>query len=175
MRKSQFLRHLKHLNEEELRNELTQLYDKLAEVKQYYSMELGSADERKKIYDRAKKEISSKYATKSYRKPRRPRIQKINKILSDMAKKSVFTHELIDLYLYDVETALVFMRTYGFFSEVLANHIIGVYQKALLLAEGLRLQEELKTRCEEILRSSRYSLGINMDLEELTNQFMKNK
>lgn len=170
MRKSRFIKHLEQLTEEELREEMMLLYDKVDDVKTFYSMELGTADERVKLYDRAKKDITSKYATKSYRKPRRPRIQKINKILADMKKKSVFSHEILDLYLFDVETAITFMREYDFFSLVLAKHIIKVYEMAIRIIQDLKLESEFEERCSKILASTYFSPGIHIDLEDLYDE-----
>jgi len=81
MSKAKFSKHLKELNIEEMKHELLQLYTSIPEVRQHYAMELGTEADRKKIYDKVKKNIESKYATKSYRRPRRPRIQKINTLL----------------------------------------------------------------------------------------------
>jgi len=151
MRKSQFSKHLNELNEEELRQELTMLYSKVPEVKQYYAMELGSEGERKKLYDKAKKNIDSKYATKSYRKPRRPRIQKINAILSEMKKNAIFQHEMADLYLYDIEAALVFSVKYGFYSKVLSNHIISTFKKAMKIIRGHNFYDLFQERISLII------------------------
>ena len=165
MRKSQFIKHLEELNEEDLRNELIQLYNSIPEVKTFYSMELGSEKERKKLYDRAKKEITSKYATKSFRRPRRPRIQKINLILSEMKRKSIFSHEMADLYLYDVEEAVAFARKYQFYSDVLCNHVIKVYTEACRIIQEQVLQATYRERCENILDNVLYYPTIHMDLD----------
>jgi hypothetical protein len=81
MRKSSFIKHINQLEEEDLRSELLMLFSKVKGVSEFYKMELGSEADRKKLYDKAKKDIASKFATKSYRRPRRPRIQKTYKIL----------------------------------------------------------------------------------------------
>lgn len=172
MRKSQVIKHLDHLDEDELRSEILVLYEQVEGVKQYYTMELGSQADRQQIYDKAKKQIIAKYATKSYRKPRRPRIQKINLILASMAKKSVFTHELIDLYCYDAEAAIQFMRHYNYFSEILANHIIQIFEKAVKLIAGLKLWDEWRVRIEQIMASVRFSTGIHIELEDIYDKYL---
>ena len=86
MRKSNFVKHINALNEEELREEMGILYQKLEEVRKYYTMELGSAKDREKKYALAKKEIKAKFATKGIRKPRRPRVQKVRQILKKSDK-----------------------------------------------------------------------------------------
>jgi len=151
------------------------LYKNVPEVKTYYSMELGSEKERKKLYDRAKKEIVAKYATKSYRRPRRPRIQKINLILGEMKRKSVFAHEMADLYLFDVEQAVAFSRKYQFYSDVLSNHVIKVFNEACRIILEQVLQDLYKSRCQDILDNILYYPTIHMELEPTFYATFENK
>ncbi len=174
MRKSKFRKHLELLEEDELRRELDTLYEKIKAVREYYVMELGTAEDRKVLYDRAKSEIKAKYATKSYRKPRRPRIQKINYILSEMKKKSVFSHEMTDLYLFDVEAAILFMRQYDFFSEVLANHVISVFEEAIRLVRAQRLEGEWLNRCGNIVAGTRFLPGVQIELDRIFQEASAN-
>ncbi|MFT4566998.1 MAG: hypothetical protein ACI9FN_001961 [Saprospiraceae bacterium] len=167
MRKSQFIKHLEELNEDDLRDELLQLYKQVPEVKTYYSMELGTEKERKKLYDRTKKEIIAKYATKSFRRPRRPRIQKINLILAEMKRKSIFAHEMADLYLFDVEEAISFSRKYQFYSDVLSNHVIKTFTEACRIIQEQVLHDTYKERCESVLSNVLYYPTIHMDLEPI--------
>ena len=165
MRKSQFIKHLQELGEDDLREELLQLYKSVPEVKTYYSMELGSEKERKKLYDRVKKEIIAKYATKSFRRPRRPRIQKINLILAEMNRKSIFAHEMADLYLFDIEQAIEFSRKYQFYSNVLSNHVVKFFNEACRIIQEQVLQDTYRERCENILSNVLYYPTIHMDME----------
>ena len=170
MRKTKFRKHLDQLGEDDLRIELAALYDKLVEVRQYYQMELGSKKERDRRYAQAKKDITAKYKTKSFRKPRRPRIQKVKKILSELEKLSVFSHELIDIYLYDVETALEFTRTYDYFTQVLYNNISLSFEKACRLIALNSMEEEYYERCKKILDLSRYVIELYRNIEEIMAQ-----
>ena len=131
-------------------------------------MELGDDKERAKLYAKAKRDIEAKYATKSYRRPRRPRIQKVNKILSEMKKNSIFEHEMADLYLFDVETALRFSIKYGFFSKVLANHLVAVFKKALSIIHHQQLHDLYAERCTNIIDRSILVPEIHW---ELKNEF----
>lgn len=167
MSKAKFVKHLKELNIEEMRHELLGLYDKVSEVKKYYAMELGSDKDRKKIFDKAKKEIAAKYATKSYRRPRRPRIQKINAIISKIEKAAIFKHELIDLYLFDLETALVFIAKYNFYSKVIVNHTISIFKKAMKLIDEEFVHDMFKERCENIVDRSVLIYEIHMEIRPI--------
>jgi len=153
MRKSSFQKHIKQLNEEDLRSELMMLFSKVKEVSEYYKMELGTSADRQKMYDKAKKEITAKFATKSYRRPRRPRIQKINLIIRSTEGKSVIDYEMIDVYLHTVETAINFMIDYRFKSTPVDNIILKLFPKAYALIERSLLGDEYNERCENIMSS----------------------
>ncbi len=160
MRKNQFVKHLEKLDQEDLREELMQLFNKIPAVRDHYKMEFGGTEVRKKMYDAAKQNIASKYKTKSFRKPRRPRIQKIRQILNDLEKKAIFNYELIDVYLFDVETALSFARNYDYFTQVLFNNISKSFGRAAELIEHNMMQDDYKERCTEILQLSRYIIEL---------------
>jgi len=155
MRRSTFLKHIKNLEEEDLREELKLLYDKVKEVKQFYMMEIGSAEDRSKRYKKGKDEITAKFRTKSYRKPRRPRIQKINKIVSELKKISVFNYEMIDVYLFCTETGLNFMKEYRFDSIPLNNLISKSFDKAIDLILECKMENDFKERCSAISKSAK--------------------
>lgn len=164
MRKSQLVKHLSSLNEDELREEILRLYDRLDKVRQYYTMELGSEADRKKKYDAVKKEIIAKFATKSRRRPRRPRIQKIQRILSAAAKMSVFDFEMIDIYLFTVEEGLKFMRVYNFESTPLYNLIVKSFEKASQLIDLNHMHDQYRERCSQILGNARISKDIHKQI-----------
>ena len=162
MRRSTFNKHIDQLGEDELREELGVLYSKFEAVRTYYSMELGSEKDRQKRYESAKKEIRAKYATKSYRKPRRPRIQKINKILSELKKMSVFGFEMIDIYLFNVEEGLKFMKEYNFYSSPLFNILNNTFEKALILIKDSRMEDQYAPKVEKILKDSRIDFELHL-------------
>lgn len=155
MRSASFNKYINSLNTEELQSEIKMLYAKVPAVKEYYKMELGSEKERASLYKKTKAEIKSRYATKSYRRPRKPRIQKINKILSEMKKKSIFSHELVDLYLYDVEQCIALADEYRLFTTVMHNHINQVFTKAVRIIQSDKLEHLFEERCKEILKWTR--------------------
>ena len=169
MRKSNFIKQLNSLEEEDVRQELLMLYDKVAGVKAFYKMELGSSDQRKKTYEQAKKDIASKYKTKSYRRPRRPRIQKIQKIFTELKKITVLNFELIDVYLFDVESALHFAREYNYFSTPLFNNIVRSYKAALELISENGMHSEYEERCRNVVADSRVIFELYQEVVNLFN------
>ncbi|NNE26753.1 MAG: hypothetical protein HKN09_07910 [Saprospiraceae bacterium] len=165
MRKSVFLKHIEQLEEKDLRDELMTLYDKVQGVSKYYAMELGSDKDREKYFAGIKKQIKSKYATKSMRKPRRPRIQKINKILSEVAKTVLFDYEMIDIYLFNAEEAVNFMIIYNFFSTPVFNSILNSYVKALDLIASNRMEERYEASCQSILLLARIDRALYTNMK----------
>lgn len=170
MRRSSFNKYIVELSEDELKEELLKLFDKIPEVKLFYKMDLGSDKDRKKIYDKAKKDIAKKYVTKSYRRPRRPRIQKVNKILSELKKSSILSFELIDIYLFTSETALAFNKEYQFYSDVLTNNICLCFEKAMLLIKENRMEEDYKERALAVINSAPFDMEMRRRLKASYNQ-----
>mgnify|MGYP000698510814 CR=1 FL=1 len=166
MRKSHFKKHIEALSEQELREELDLLYSRLEEVRKFYTMELGSSKDRQKKYEAAKKAIAAKFATKGIRKPRRPRIQKVKQILNATGKMSVLSYEMIDIYLFTVETALNFMAKYNFYSVPIFNTVVQSFENALTLIEENKMDMEYEERCRQILGNSR----ISRDIHHLVNE-----
>ncbi len=174
MRQSTFHKHIQQLSEEDLKEELLTLFRKLDAVKDYYKIELGDAKDRQRLYDKAKKDIASKFATKSKRKPRRPRIQKALKILSEVKKKALFEYELIDIYLFTAETAWAFMDGYEFYSTPLHNIIVNTYEKAMVLISITKMEAEYQDRAEKLIHSIRYQINIQKSLKKAFNQAYPN-
>lgn len=167
MRLSSFKKFVNALGEEELREELLRVYTSLDEVKRFYKMDMGSEKDRERIFAKAKNEIAKKYLTKSYRKPRRPRIQKVNKILSDTRKSTILDYEMIDIYLFTCETALNFMDEYDFFSDVLVNNICGTFAKANNLIKENLMEDDFAERIAAIRTKAKISREVRNRIAEI--------
>jgi hypothetical protein len=170
MRSAAFTKYLNSLSPEELQKELKMLYSKIPAVKDFYKMELGDEKARASLYKKVKAEIDSRYATKSYRRPRKPRIQKVNKLLSDMKKKSIFSHELVDLYIYDLEQCIALADEYHIFTTVMYNHINQVFEKAIEIIMADKLEDMFKERIDEILDWTRKCWEEFYHLEDLYDE-----
>jgi hypothetical protein len=160
MRINKFLKHIDKLDEDDLRRELKLLYEKLDEVKRFYKFEIGDPKDKEKYYNKIKTNIKTKFATRSFRKPRRPRIQKLHSLLTQLKKDVVFDFELIDIYLYTVESAIEFMHDYYFQSEPLINLINKYFEKACLLIEANLMQNEYQSRVKEIVQKVRLNRAL---------------
>lgn len=154
MSRSSFIKHIKSLNQEELSDEIKMLYTKFKDVKSYYALELGSDEERKKMYNKAKKDITKLYLLRGkFRK--RPKVQKLNTLLSGLKKNAIFPHELIDLYLHSVEHALAFSKARKM-TEPTKNHIVKSYTEALKIISDSLMENEHDERCKQIISNVYY-------------------
>ena len=171
MRKSAFTKFLENLESDELKEELLLLYDKVPGVKAYYKMELGTDEERAKLYIGIKKQITSCYATRSLRRPRRPRIRKVQSILSLAKKDAIYDYELADVYLFNTEKAIEFMTKYGFYSEALSNTIRKSFEKAIHLIKLSLTEDMFRDRIKAITSNIFIDLFVRNELILLAKDF----
>lgn len=153
MRISEFNKFVQSLEKDDLAKELQLLYSKFKDVKAHYAMELGTSKDRTKIFESAKKKLASKFATKSFRKPRKPRIRAINALLKELHNRVVFEHEMIDIYLYNIEIGNKFMANYYFFSSPLYNTLSRNFETATRIITNAMLEDSYKERCLSIINN----------------------
>ena len=135
------------MNEEELREELDKLYSRYRDIKNYYTMELGEKDDRKKLLDKAKNSIERLYE----RRKTRSRLSKVNTLLKDISSISIFDHELADVYIHHVECATDHINYYGLRREADANHLASSFRKSVDLILRSQTQEDNVPRLEKCL------------------------
>lgn len=147
MRKTNFTKFLASLDEDELKAELDKLYSKYKPIKDYYTMELGDVEDRKKLLDRAKKSIGKLYE----RRKTRSRLSKVNNILKEISLISIFDHELADVYIHHVECATSHINFYGLRRDADANHLVTSFKKAVDLVTSSQTKEDNGPRLEEVI------------------------
>lgn len=147
MRKTNFTKFINSLTEEELREEMDKLFTKYKPVKEYYSMELGSDDDRKKLLDRAKNGIG-----KLYEKFRtRSRLTKVNSILKELSAISIFDYELADVYIHHIEAATNHLNYYGWARDADYNHLEKSFFKAVDLVTSSQSKDQFDDRFKDVL------------------------
>ena len=155
------------MNEDELREELDKLYSRYRDIKNYYTMELGEKDDRKKLLDKAKNSIERLYE----RRKTRSRLSKVNAILKDISSISIFDHELADVYIHHVECATDHINYYGLRREADANHLASSFRKSVDLILRSQTQEDNVPRLEKCLeRLHRFYALVNELGEYLDSQ-----
>lgn len=170
MQKSTFTKYIQSLNEEELRMELEALYIFSPDVKQYYVMELGSEKDRKRIYDAIKKNIESKYATRSIRRPRKPRISKIRAILRNLERQKSYSYELGDVYLFNVECATAYVKKHWILTDPIRNIILETYEKACLNIRDALLEDDYMDRINDCIANMKRQPSTAIEMEQIRDR-----
>lgn len=146
MRKTTFVKYLENATEEELRGELQTLYTKYPEIKEHYTMELGSEEDRKKIYAKAKKKLAKLY--ERYRT--RARQTKAKEIIKGIERISVFDHELADFYLYHAEQCIDWLR-YMTIDPIVWKHFMSSLSSGLELVLKSMSEDDFRDRIYQIV------------------------
>lgn len=167
MRKSTFRKHLEQLDEQDLKDELNALYDRFEVIRTYYGLELGSDKDRSKLLNKAKKAVAAKYATKSKRRPRRPRIQKANAVIKQAAAQMIFEEDKVALYAFAARTGAAFCIDYNFHSEVLYRNIAKNFGRALDLMRLGRYEPQFEDELLNIMSMVERVTDLHIDLDRL--------
>jgi len=173
MQKSKFTKYIKSLTEEELMAELESLYVYSPDVKQYYVMELGTEKDRQRIYNNIKKEIEKKYATRSIRRPRKPRISKIRAILRNLERQKSFTYELGDVFLFNVECATEYVKKHWILTDPLRNIILETYEKACLNIRDALMEDEYLDRVNQCIVNMKRQPGTAIEMEKIKDRIFE--
>ena len=172
MSRSNFIKFIKSLNEDELRKEMTQLYSNHKDVKNYYSMELGSDADRKKIYDKAKVDIRNMYFIKNKAR-KRPRVAKIKSILKGLEKIAVFTHETIDINLYTCGISMEYLSRRPSATKASYNNCLDTFKKSMLLIQKVGMQKEFKDTAKLLIEDSGSVMFIDDELNDAYREAFK--
>lgn len=169
MSRGEFGKFIKSMNEDELRDELKLLYQKIEDVKKHYAMELGKDADRKKIFDRTKLEVRNLLYIRN--KPRkRPRIAKLKNILKDLAKISVFKHEMADLYLYAAECEVAYLLRRPSTTKATYNNCRENYEKACDIINQLSLHNDFEDRCQTMVSDADSIYMLDEEINEIYNK-----
>jgi len=166
LRKSSFTKFLDSLTEDELKEELDKLYTKYKPIKDYYTMELGEVEDRKKLLDRAKKSIGRLYE----RRKTRSRLSKVNNILKEISLISIFDHELADVYIHHVECASNHINYYGLRREADANHLATSFKKSVDLITSSQTKDDNGPRLERVLEQLHRYYALTNELGEYLDE-----
>lgn len=173
MQKSTFTKYIKSLTAEELVAELETLYTFSPDVKQFYVMELGSENDRKRIYTNIKKDIESKYATRSIRRPRKPRISKIRAILRNLERQKSFTYELGEVFLFNVECATIYVKKHWILTDPVKNIILDTFEKACLNIRDALMEDEYMDRINQCIVNMRRQPSTAIDMEKIRDKIFE--
>ena len=157
---------MQSLTVEELHEELDKLYTKYKPIKDYYTMELGGVEDRKKLLDRAKKSIERLYE----RRKTRSRLSKVNTILKEISLISIFDHELADVYIHHVECCTSHINYYGLRRDADANHLMTSFKRSVDLVTSSQTKDDNGPRLEKVLEKLHRFYAMTNELDEYLDE-----
>jgi hypothetical protein len=169
IKKSEFTKYIKSLEAQELRTELTNLFEKLDQVKAYYVQELSPKEHRAQLLKGLKQEIYDEFWTKRGQ-PRLFSNAELKRILTDFEIISVFPHELIDLVLYRVEMLTRYANNYGGVPDSGYNTAITAFKKAVKLIRLHKLEEHFDARIRQLFLADNLDMWYIDFLEEIYSE-----
>jgi hypothetical protein len=143
---------LEVMSKEELVEQALQLFADFSEVREYFEMRLGPADDSETVRRKYKRIIDGAF----YSPHGEPRLHlsAARKAIRDYRKVARSTGGVVDLMLHYVETGLAFAHDLGFMDEPFARSLTLVFRDALGEIVKAGLQPEFAPRCTKIVESS---------------------
>ena len=145
--KRAFTKLLKELDEEDLRQELQNIYDRFPQVREYYKLELG--ENTKGVLERYRKALRKAFFTGRRRMNRRGRSAS-TKVLKEFAAISIHPRDLVDLTFYRVEVMIEAIGHYYVENEAFYNSLGKSYAQACQLARKEMLEGSFKDKAFEL-------------------------
>lgn len=155
-------------SEKELLCELTTLFKKFPQVKEYYTL-LLSNDGQDIILDKYKEKIRKEFfPKKGYGKAR---LSIAKKSISDFKKLSSNPTLIISIMLFYVEQGVNYTATYGDIDGPFYISMEKMYLSALQLAEKSELLPIFENKCKEIAKNACDGWGFKDQISETYYEF----
>jgi len=163
--KRDFLKLLKALDEEELREELLALYERFPVLREYYKLELGSST--KDVLEKYKKDVRKAFFTGRRRMGKRGRSNSA-KVIKDFKEVSIHPRDLVELHFHRVAVMIEAMEYYRVENEPFYNSMIKSFEKSAEMAKKELLLDSFRESADKIVASfeSIDSFGGGRDLRQ---------
>lgn len=148
---SEFKKVLSEMNEEELREELLKLYNKLPQVKEFYNQDLMTEEERQVVLKNYKSKIHKQFWTSKGNPKDYPSNAQIRTIISEYEKIAVFPYDIVDLLLYRVEVCTDYANQFGGTLDADYNASITSFKKLVKLLKQHNLKQHFEKRIAKVL------------------------
>ena len=146
--KKDFLRLLKELDEDELRDELKGLYERFPVLREYYKLELSGST--KAVLDKYKTEMRKAFfPSRSYRMNRRARSAS-NKVIKSFAEVSIHQRDLIELHFYRVMVMVEAIGHYYVENEAFYDSTMNYFHKSCEMARKEQMLNTFQAVAEAI-------------------------
>ena len=146
--KRDFLRLLKELDEEELREELKSLYERFPVLREYYKLELSGS--KKTVLDKYKKDVRKAFCTGRRRMGKRGRSNSA-KVMKDFKEVSIHVKDLIELNFYRVAVMIEAMDYYNVDNEPFYNSMLKSFERAAKMAQQELMLDTFREMANDIV------------------------
>ncbi|TXF89153.1 hypothetical protein FUA23_11625 [Neolewinella aurantiaca] len=146
--KRDFLRLLKELDEDELREELKTLYERFPALREYYKLELSGST--KAVLDKYKKDVRKAFFTGRRRMGKRGRSNSA-KVIKDFREVSIHAKDLIELNFYRVAVMVEAMEFYNVESEPFYNSMLKSFERSAEMAKKELMLDTFRETADEIV------------------------
>lgn len=170
MSKRALKKYLSDMDKDALKEQVIDLYDRIAQVKTYYDFVFNPKEE--KLVQEAKVKISNEYFP-----TRRKRARKRRSIAQNYIKQfktlGMDPKLLADVMLYNIEIAQTYTASYPINQESFYKSIYNSFQEAVQFISYHHLLEEESTRIEGVLDQVEAQHWVNAHyFEELMDRFV---
>jgi hypothetical protein len=146
--KNDLKKHLLTLTEEQLRQEVLRLYDKISSVKTYYQAELGNSEDHQALLKQYQAKISKLLNISSRRS--RPKVTDAWALVKEFGKICFFPHLQAELMLFQLETMECLSRQEGYLGQTYNLQLRRYFEEMLLFVMEQKLQRHLEQRIKAL-------------------------
>lgn len=162
---------LDEMSEEELKQEILKLYNKLPQVKDFYNQDLMTEGERQEVLAKYKQKIYKEFWTSKGNPKGMVNNSTIKNIISEYEKICLFQYDLVDLLIYRVEIATDLANQFGGMPESNYNTSITTFKKAMKIIRENNFLAHFEKRCKNMFKAT------NLDywyIDQLKHLFYEN-
>lgn len=146
--KRDFLRLLKELDEDELREELKSLYERFPVLREYYKLELSGST--KSVLDKYKAAVRKAFFTGRRRMGKRGRSNSA-RVIKDFKEVSIHAKDLIELHFYRVAVMIEAMEYYHIDNEPFYNSMLTSFVRAAEMAQKELMVDTFREMADKIV------------------------
>lgn len=151
MSKRALKKYLSDLSKPELEDQITELYDRLKEVKEFYNFVFNPKEDR--MLDEAKFKISKEYFPPGKRRAKKRRSVAQNQI-KNFIKLGVDPLKIGDLMLYNIEIAQTYNASYPIKAEAFYKSMLKSFKEAVQFIDQQGLERNFAERMERIVEET---------------------
>lgn len=146
--KRDFLRLLKELDEDDLREEMKVLYERFPAIREYYKLELSANTG--KVLEKYKAAVRKAFFTGRRRMNKRGRSAS-SRVIKDFSAISIHPKDLLELHLHRVAVMIEAIKTYRVDSIPFHESTVKSFHKALRMAEKEMLLEGTREEAQRLI------------------------